>query len=388
MPRRRLLAVGCALVAGGLACSGSDASAPPATPAPGSPFEGYGAVAMGGAGGDVYHVTSLADAGPGTLRDGAVNRAGPRTIVFDLGGTITLLADLVIGQPFLTIDGSTAPAPGITLRQGRLSDEFVVAGTHDIVITHLRFQGLYVDGGPMSNNASTLNLDGDRGPDFTARRILLDHLTVRGSTDSGPDIWGPVEDVTLSWCLIFDSLHPTTVSGPRTRQRISLHHNVYARNGERNPQVRGDVRDLDYVNNVVASWGAFPSNQGGYGVRIRNDDGAKVAANIVNNAFVPQPGRLAQSALVYGDRPGGGDDGGPAASTMGRLWVAGNILPAANLDHYSTVSAPLPVPPTARVTTWPASELRSRVLPSVGTKYRDGEEEALLAELAAAMPPG
>jgi hypothetical protein len=332
-------------------------------------------------------VTSLADVGPGTLRDGAVNRAGPRIIVFDLGGTITLTDDLMIRQPFLTIDGSSAPAPGITIRQSKLSDEFVVGGTHDIIVTHLRFQGLYVDGGPMSNNASTINLDGDRSPDQMARRILLDHLTVRGSTDSGPDIWGPVEDVTLSWCLIFDSLHPTTVSGPRTRQRISLHHNVYVRNGERNPQIRGDVRDFDYVNNVVASWGAFRANGGGYGVRIRNDEGAKVNANIVNNAFVPQPGRLTGYGLVYGDRPGDSDDGGPAASTMGRLWVMGNILPVANRDHYSTVSGPLPVPAPARVTTWPASELRTQVLPSVGMKYRDGEEEALLVELGAAMPP-
>ena len=50
---------------------------------------------------------------------------------------------------------------------------------------------------------------------------------------------------------MFYSWHPTTIShypAPyQIRQRIGMHHNVYAKNGERNPQIRADVRDLDYV---------------------------------------------------------------------------------------------------------------------------------------------
>src|SRR3954464_1932271 len=52
--------------------------------------EGAGAYATGGRGGDVYHVTSLADSGAGTLREGVNTGGGPRTIVFDIGGTINL----------------------------------------------------------------------------------------------------------------------------------------------------------------------------------------------------------------------------------------------------------------------------------------------------------
>jgi hypothetical protein len=176
-----------------------------------------------------------------------------------------------------------------------------------------------------------------------------------------------------------------------------MHHNVYARNAERNPQLRGQLDTLDYVNNVVYGWAAFPSLGNGYGMRIRNEASeGKVNANIVNNAFVPRAA-FQSWALVYGDRPGPEESEGSVPPTppqgslitnsrMGRLWVAGNILPSENRDHYSTVSEPLAIPAAASVTTWPASELRQRMLPFVGVGLRTAEEQALIDEVAAAVP--
>src|SRR5436305_9621085 len=82
--------------------------------------EGFGANATGGRGGDVYHVTTLADDPthviPGSLFYGLYEKNVPvagRTIVFDVGGTIHLGATTldVKNVNKVTIAGQTAPSP-------------------------------------------------------------------------------------------------------------------------------------------------------------------------------------------------------------------------------------------------------------------------------------
>jgi len=372
---------------------------------PGQPvtYEGYGYATHGGQGGDTYHVTTLADGGAGSLRDGVVNRTGPRTIVFDVGGIIILTNTLALNRPYLTIDGGTAPAPGITVTKLSDTNQFFIAGTHDIILRHLRFVGLYPRGTtPGTSNTGIMGIDGDSSPDHYAHDLVVDHVTILNATDAGLDIWGEVSDVTVSWCLIANCFHPSTVSfypAPfQKRRRISMHHNVWARNGERNPQLRADVADFDYVNNIIYDWGYGVG--GGYGVRIKNNAGEpKVNGNFVNNYFLA--GALTPAwGLVYGADPGpDAEDLGPEAtlpqgtvvtnSAMGNLWVAGNILPAGNKDQYSTIPSPNPVPTNAQVTTYPALELRDQVVPGVGMKYRSATEQAMLSEMVSAMahPP-
>src|SRR5262249_26836814 len=124
-------------------CSGRDrtsaaiaATAPPVAPAEQIPVfpgaEGFGSHTRAGRGGKLFAVTSLADSGPGTLREALLDSA-PKAIVFRVGGIIELKAHLFIGHPFVTIAGQTAPGGGILLK-----DFGIVVTSHDILIQSIR----------------------------------------------------------------------------------------------------------------------------------------------------------------------------------------------------------------------------------------------------------
>ncbi|MBM4372522.1 MAG: pectate lyase, partial [Deltaproteobacteria bacterium] len=105
----------------GLSCEGGWCGGPPgpcdggACPAfPGA--EGEGRFSKGGRGGDVCHVTTTADTGTGSLRACAQSQAGPRTVVFDVAGLITLNSPLIFNKDQLTLAGQTAPGDGIQIR--------------------------------------------------------------------------------------------------------------------------------------------------------------------------------------------------------------------------------------------------------------------------------
>src|SRR6202041_2393065 len=99
-------------------------------------------------GGDVYVVTCLADAGPGSFRD-AVSKPH-RTIVFAVAGVIKLQSDVAISSD-ITIAGQSAPGDGICL-YGRTTS---LSGQKNLIIRYVRFrEGIAGSKGKCSINAA------------------------------------------------------------------------------------------------------------------------------------------------------------------------------------------------------------------------------------------
>jgi hypothetical protein len=194
-------------------------------------YVGFGSVTNGAAdcpGYETYHVTNLSDSGPGSFRDAVSD--GCRLVVFDVAGEIELTKKLLIQHSYLTVDGSSAPSPGITIYMPRIRMAIEawssIGDAHDIIIHHLRLVGA---GGDLEA-ADLLELD---GMDAVVYNVVLDHITAVGASDGAFDIYGEVRDVTLSYNLIRDMIKPAHLSrNVQDRDNITIHANVFARNNE------------------------------------------------------------------------------------------------------------------------------------------------------------
>ena len=219
--------------------------------------QGFGARSVGGRGGRVISVTNLDDSGPGSLRS-ALEARGPRTIVFDRGGTISLDRPLEINEPFVTIAGQTAPGGGICIRNGRSDHCCVFVQTHDVVMRFLRIRAGIGSATFPNENIRAITVTDD-GASHVPYNVIIDHCSLSWGVDTVITVGGSSHDETVQWCIISEglnnSVHP---EGPHSRglnlrdqsERITVHHNLFAHNDYRNPQV-SNVGSDQVVNNVI-----------------------------------------------------------------------------------------------------------------------------------------
>ncbi|HXY39528.1 MAG TPA: hypothetical protein VEQ10_07660, partial [Vicinamibacteria bacterium] len=239
---------------------------------------------------------------------------------------------------------------------------------HDVILTGLRMVGFATQ----DNVGDLVRIDGTDGEVYN---IVLDHLSLNAADDGAMDITGNVHDVTVSWCLLYGN-PLTSLIKYDTRQRISIHHTVYAHNAERNPQVKGDMQTLDFRNNIVYDWDLLSY---GYGLLLWSDpstaDSPGVpSVNVVGNAFIAK--NSSDGCGIYLK-----EDAGPV-----QRWVSDNFSFPSPLCLTSNLSAAISIPAAAQVTTSPSSSLGSVVLPAVGLVPHNSTEQALLDEIAARLP--
>ncbi len=315
--------------------------------------EGFGANTPGGAGRSVVHVTNLQDAGPGSLREAL--GGGGRTVVFDVAGTIALSSDVHVRGAFVTIDGTTAPSPGITLRGAGLQirgDE----GAHDVIVRGLRVRGAAKDG--LHIAVGTYN-------------VLVDHVSVQGSGDGNIDIT-EAHDVTLAWSIL---AQPAATEKNQLIKyapaRITLHHNLYVEAQQRNPQVRIDdagtpatETTVDMRNNIVWGW------VGGYGTLVWYGPWANVVANFYAS---PASSGSEQARAVR-------------VSNGARGWVTGNVSGDAvtDINAANTERGPFPAAP---VTTQTACDAARDVVAHAGVRPLDAVDVGYLAGVSLVTCP-
>ncbi|WP_194974085.1 pectate lyase family protein [Aquiflexum lacus] len=245
--------------------------------------EGFGKYTSGGRGGRILKVTNLNDSGPGSFRE-AINTKGPRTILFDVSGTIELKSTIRIRQPYLTIAGQTAPGNGITI-----SNFQVFLETNEIIIRFLRFR--------LGENNSEKAFDAMDAK--YCRNIIIDHCSFSWGLDETASFLFN-KNFTLQWSIISEALNVSLWTNIERGDRgygslaggnnVSFHHNLYAHNNHRNPRFAdpGVLRSgqsledffgiIDFRNNIIYNWGGSPT-QGG----------AESKINFINNYFKNGP---------------------------------------------------------------------------------------------------
>ena len=181
--------------------------------------EGFGSTTPGGRGGKVMFVTNVNDSGPGSLR-AACEAEGPRIVLFRVSGLISLVAPIVVKNPYLTVAGQTAPGDGVCLR----NFTFNIA-THDVVVRYLR--------------SRLGDLSGQEADSITllsgAHDVVVDHCSATWSIDESLSLAGNVSNVTVQWCLIGNALNHSKHSKgdhgygslSRANGPATWHHNLW-----------------------------------------------------------------------------------------------------------------------------------------------------------------
>ncbi|MEJ2691556.1 MAG: endo alpha-1,4 polygalactosaminidase [Candidatus Thiodiazotropha sp.] len=209
--------------------------------------EGFGANATGGRNGQVIKVTNLNPSGAGSLQAAlAVN--APRIILFEVSGVIE--GDISIPYGDVTIAGQTAPGAGISIH-GRLTCDYGNP-PDNIIVRHIRVR---------ADHTTNPSVDGEQYDGIQCSRsnnLMFDHISVSGGVDENFDLYS-ARNVTVQWSTISRSDtaggHPEgehnygLINGPNGAN-ISIHHNLFAHNKNRNPAIANGpaeiINNLDY----------------------------------------------------------------------------------------------------------------------------------------------
>ena len=268
--------------------------------------QGFGKSAIGGRGGDVLFVTNLNDSGPGSLRE-ACAASGPRTIIFTLGGTITLDSTIQIMNAHITIAGQTAPGGGICIRMNPESTSGILQATIAILADHVIIRGIRFRAGP---NTAVANIQIHDCLDiWDGEHIILDHCSFTWGEDENIAIWSDSPNerprkITIQNSIIGQGLQKLDngnitrgfgmlVGGSTGADEVSIINNLFIHNAQRNPLLKSEQSSVfELQNNVIYNYGFLGTDL--------SDD---VKVNLLSNYYAPGNNTLRSryEVLIQGD---------------------------------------------------------------------------------------
>lgn len=291
--------------------------------------EGHGRYVTGGRGGKVVHVTNLNDSGTGSFRE-AVKGSTKKIVVFDVAGVIPLESDLTIGAN-TTIEGQTAPAPGITLRYRTLRC------ANNIIVRFIRGR---------RGQERDINDGADAIWDRQKTGIIFDHCSFSWCIDEVASFYDN-NNFTMQWCTIAESLTNAGhnkgahgYGGIWGGKLASFHHNMIAHVTNRAPRFNGARYGwTGYTSNMDYNTYKWENTVQAENVDLRNclmyncqgacyggPGGGQI--NMVNNYFKAGPsgnGNQERITLVTVSTSGNSDSKHPEHYGMtSRYYIAGN----------------------------------------------------------------
>ncbi|HWP39680.1 MAG TPA: hypothetical protein VNL70_02055, partial [Tepidisphaeraceae bacterium] len=281
--------------------------------------EGFGANASGGRGGEVFHVTSLADTNTGTysasgFKGGTLRYClqhssnQPRTIVFDISGTIVLTSNLTINRSNLTVAGQTAPGQGITLR----NYSFAISGSNSTPISNIVVRHIRSRKGNLTDSEDAIGVLGGSGSLSTVAtsNVVLDHVSASWGEDEALSLTNHSTNVTVQHSFVAEGLLGNDGSAhnygsllrPQISSRYTLHHNLWANNISRNPRPGSyfatptDRPHFDLRNNVIYN---FKDRAGYTGGSSTSEGREYLAIDFVGNYTIAGPSTTGNPNIAF-----------------------------------------------------------------------------------------
>lgn len=326
------------LFIGSVLLSGATETRTPAFPE----AEGFGRYASGGRGGTVYYVTRLDDAlkTDGTPEEGTLRWAlttgddTPRTVLFQVCGTIYLRDVLKLQHPNVTIAGQTAPGGGVCIAGAN-----IYVCKPNVIIRHIRFRS----GDIPTKNYPAIDVE-------NTQQVMIDHCSFTWSMEECVTLYD-ADSTTMQWCIIGEGLYnskhkkgsrsyATQWGGEHGTMCYCLISNCLNRtprfNGVRDEAGIADGKhnhdaqvENHFYNNVIFNWGKKNSLYGGENDTTKNHDaeGRPAGYNrvyMVNNYFRAGPATLAANMseryFVQGSKKG----------DYGQWYLSGNLFETEN----------------------------------------------------------